>query len=791
MARIPRWAMLLGPILVGIAGAALALQAFAKTTVDAGPFQIQLEADFGRSVTDISLPPLGRLRADTHGAPLHLRASLREVDVEQLQEGLRRGVDSVAAEVERNTFAAVGRFAGWVILVGIAGAATLGLLAFRDRWLEVLRATVAGLVAVVLSVGFTVIGFDAAAFQAPSYSGSLRLVPQLFGPVEGAIERVGYFRDELRRVVAGAARAYAAVESNPLGRGDEVRVLHISDIHLSTLGYGFAHELARSFDVEFVIDTGDTTSFGASNEEFILSEIPEFELPYVWVRGNHDSADFQDAVARTEGAVVLDGQTTEVDGFTIYGLGHPYFNEQRGTPVGDEDVVALVEAAAERVTADVSALPDPPDIVLVHDDRMAAGGGGLGAARPVGPFPREPRRGGRRDAVPSRGHHRRRRPDRFHGGRRRAVLGGGPLLRRRWQRRDEARRVGRGDAVPRDGEPSDRAPSRLRRRSVAEPCNAGSFDAERDDREPLGVAGVSNEETRSIPIEEPYDLARTLFPLRRGTGDPTMRIEGREAWRAARTPEGPATLLLQQGDGRVRATGWGPGTPGGRSTTLPALIGAEDDLSAFEPRDDVMAQGVEGAPGRAPHAGAGRRAHVDRRDPGAEGRRARGPPSVAADDDAVSEPAPGEGGLLLPPDPSRVAELPYFRFHPWGVERRRAQVIRAVCARAASLEALADVPPEDARRRLETIPGVGPWTSAEVARLSFGDPDAISVGDYHVPSLVTWALAGEPRGTDERMLELLEPYRGQRGRVQLLLEASHISPPAYGPRMEARSIDRL
>ena len=286
---------------MGIAGAALALQAFAKTTVDAGPFQVQIEADFGRSVTDISLPPLGRLRADTHGAPLHLRASLREVDVEQLQEGLRRGIDSVAAELERNTLDAAGRFAGWVVLMGIAGAAALGLLAFRNRWLLVLRATVAGLLAVLLSVGFTAIGFDAAAFQAPSYTGSLRLVPQLFGPVSGAIERVGYFREELRRVVAGAARAYAAIESNPLGRGDEVRVLHISDIHLSTLGYGFAHELARSFDVDLVIDTGDTTSFGAPDEEFILSEIPGFGLPYVWVRGNHDSRGFQEALGRVRG----------------------------------------------------------------------------------------------------------------------------------------------------------------------------------------------------------------------------------------------------------------------------------------------------------------------------------------------------------------------------------------------------------------------------------------------------------------------------------------------------------
>jgi predicted phosphodiesterase len=202
-------------------------------------------------------------------------------------------------------------------------------------------------------------------------------VPQLFGPIEGAIERVGYFREELRRVVAGAARAYAAIESNPLGRGQEVRVLHISDVHLSTLGYGFAQELARSFEVDLVVDTGDTTSFGAPDEEFILSEIPRFGLPYVWVRGNHDSGAFQEALGRVDGTVVLDGGTADVDGFTIYGLGHPYFNEERGTPVGDEDVEAQVASAADQVLAEVSALADPPDIVLVHDDRMADGIAGL------------------------------------------------------------------------------------------------------------------------------------------------------------------------------------------------------------------------------------------------------------------------------------------------------------------------------------------------------------------------------------------------------------------------------
>jgi hypothetical protein len=366
-----RLARILGPILIGIAGTGLALQAFAKTTVDAGPFLVQLETDFGRSVTDISLPPLGRLRADTHGAPLHVRASLREVDVEDLRERLRRGLDSIAAEVERNLSEAAGRFAARVVLVGITGAAVLGLIAFRTRWLAVLRATTAGLLAVVLSVAFTVVGFDTSAFQAPSYTGSLRLVPQLFGPVEGAIERVGYFRDELRRVVAGAARAYAAVESNPLGRGDETRLLLISDIHLSTLGYGFAQELAESFDVDLVVDAGDTSSFGTPDETFILAEIPTFDRPYVFVRGSHDSVAFQLAVDRTEGATVLDGDAAEVAGLTIYGLGDPYFVQERGAPVADEDIEELVRSVGPRIVDDISALPEPPDAVLVHDDRMA------------------------------------------------------------------------------------------------------------------------------------------------------------------------------------------------------------------------------------------------------------------------------------------------------------------------------------------------------------------------------------------------------------------------------------
>jgi 3-methyladenine DNA glycosylase/8-oxoguanine DNA glycosylase len=159
------------------------------------------------------------------------------------------------------------------------------------------------------------------------------------------------------------------------------------------------------------------------------------------------------------------------------------------------------------------------------------------------------------------------------------------------------------------------------------------------------------------------------------------------------------------------------------------------------------------------------------------------------------EPAPGPPevatGLFVPPAPERLSTLPYFEFHPLGLERRRAEVIIRLARRAVALEALLAGPPDVARTKLEAQPGVGPWTAAEVTRVALGDPDAVSIGDFHMPNLVCWVLAGEPRGDDRRMLELLEPYAGQRGRVQRLLEVSGINAPRYGPRIPVRSIERI
>jgi 3-methyladenine DNA glycosylase/8-oxoguanine DNA glycosylase len=154
-------------------------------------------------------------------------------------------------------------------------------------------------------------------------------------------------------------------------------------------------------------------------------------------------------------------------------------------------------------------------------------------------------------------------------------------------------------------------------------------------------------------------------------------------------------------------------------------------------------------------------------------------------------PAPGPADLLLPPSAQRLSALPYWRFHPLGIERKRAEIIRRVCAQRRRLESLTRVPSIQGQERLQAIPGVGRWSASEVARVAWGDADAVRLGDYHLPGLVSWALAGERRADDSRMLELLEPYRGHRGRAVRLLQLGGLYPPRRAPRMPPRSIEAI
>lgn len=153
------------------------------------------------------------------------------------------------------------------------------------------------------------------------------------------------------------------------------------------------------------------------------------------------------------------------------------------------------------------------------------------------------------------------------------------------------------------------------------------------------------------------------------------------------------------------------------------------------------------------------------------------------------QPAPGpRPDLLLLPHPDDLARLPAFAFHPLGIEGHRASLVRRIAQWSATLERAVHLPPAEARAHLEKLRGIGPWTSGVVASSALGDADAVPIGDYHLPNVVAFALAAEPRATDARMMELLAPYEGQRGRVVRLLKQGGPRPPRYGPKATVRDI---
>ena len=261
-------------------------------------------------------------------------------------------------------------------------------------------------------------------------------------------------------------------------------------------------------------------------------------------------------------------------------------------------------------------------------------------------------------------------------------------------------------------------------------------------------------------------------------------------WWATETPEGSASLAFRLLGGEVIADAWGPGATWAIGQ-LPALLGNDDDPGGFQPRDQVVRglvtrMGVPrlGATGRWYEAMA--TAAIYQRVVSADARTA-----VTRMGRLHGAEVPGGGPLPLFPVPEAVLRVPDHGFHRTGVDRARSRVIRVAAKHAERLEALHQRPTAEAREWLQRLPGVGPWTAARTTGAAAGDPDAVPVGDLHVPVLVTYALSGATDGDDDSMLELLEPYAGHRGRVVRLIKAAGIGPPRHHPAPTRFDISRI
>ncbi|MCO5969207.1 DNA-3-methyladenine glycosylase 2 family protein [Actinoallomurus sp. WRP6H-15] len=289
-------------------------------------------------------------------------------------------------------------------------------------------------------------------------------------------------------------------------------------------------------------------------------------------------------------------------------------------------------------------------------------------------------------------------------------------------------------------------------------------------------------QTRTWRPPWPVDVRLTLAPHRRGTGDPAFAVTPDGAvWRASTTPDGPGTIrLLARGDA-IEAEAWGPGAAR-LLDGVPDLLGAADDPASFRPEHEVLRRAAL----RLRHFRIGRTRNVfEALVPAVLEQKVVGKEAWRAWRYLVrrfGEPAPGPLDLRVPPPPRAWVVIPSWEWHKSGIEAVRARTIIGAARVASRLEGDDTL---ELDRRLRSLSGIGVWTSAEVRQRALGDADAVSVGDYHIPGIVGWALSGR-KVDDAGMLELLTPYAGHRYRVTRLLELSGASPPRRGPRMPVR-----
>ncbi len=363
-----RW---LQRIVVALVGATLGVLLFARVEAPIGPFDATVAftpATGGGA--ELEIPPLGALAVDAYDGPLRLDVQLRRVDQLRAQalamdpSRLDGVVDRVSADLQD----AVVQLAWTTAAAGIGGAALFSLIALR-RKREPLIAVGLSTVLLVGTAGLGAATWRPEALSQPTYTGLLVNANSLIGSAQDIVARYDAYRASLEDLVTNVSTLYSAVATlpDPSGAGTGVTLLHVSDIHLSPSGADLIQQVVTQFDVDGVLDTGDIVDWGSPAESQTFDWIGDLGVPYVYVRGNHDSAATALAVQAQPNAVVLDDSSTTVAGLEIVGAPDPRFTPDKdatGSPQSLED-------AGQELADYIGSLDDPPAIAMVHDPKEA------------------------------------------------------------------------------------------------------------------------------------------------------------------------------------------------------------------------------------------------------------------------------------------------------------------------------------------------------------------------------------------------------------------------------------
>ena len=362
--------------LVSICGVVIGTMLFAHANLAVGPFraEMSISPSIGGG-TEVDIPPLGSLHLNSHDGPVHLKVDLGSLDQSRTEALIddpgaissagEHAVDDVRLGVTRLGVRALG--------IAVLSAMVLAAAIFRN----VRRVAAAGVTALVVtagSFGLAVVTLRPDSIAEPRYEGLLVNAPAVVGDARRIADNYGRYADQLQQIVSNVSRLYTTVSTLPVYQpaGNTTRILHVSDLHLNPASWGLIRTVVQTFDIDAVVDTGDLVDWGSAAETSYVSSISSIGVPYIYVRGNHDSTAIQAAVARQHNAVVLDNRITTVDGLTIAGIGDPQFTPDKTTSESQTSTGASALLASGTELADtIRAHGKRVDIAMVHDPAMA------------------------------------------------------------------------------------------------------------------------------------------------------------------------------------------------------------------------------------------------------------------------------------------------------------------------------------------------------------------------------------------------------------------------------------
>ncbi|MCK8824264.1 metallophosphoesterase family protein [Fuchsiella alkaliacetigena] len=361
-------------IVVGaILGMLLVVNLMGGITYELSAVEVELEANISsENFTEINLPPVGKIIADTHVFPLNLKVTVLNLNPERLSILIDELEDKeeLLADIKLKGRNILQLFIIKTLLLAIAGGA-LGVFILGNRqWHQLV---IGGVIALVLLSSLylgTYLSYDLDRFSDSDYRGMISAAPWMTRMVEEGLENIDQLGEEIEIVVTNISNLFREVEAlRALGEADsELRVLHVSDIHNNPVAFNFISQVINSFEVDLIIDSGDISDYGTPVEGKLVSRIADLELPYIFVPGNHDSPTIIEDMSKLDNVVVLEEDTLSIKGLNIVGIADPAAQTKDIQP----PEIGAVEEYQDRLSALVEELSTAPDLVVTHNYLITA-----------------------------------------------------------------------------------------------------------------------------------------------------------------------------------------------------------------------------------------------------------------------------------------------------------------------------------------------------------------------------------------------------------------------------------